>query len=84
MPSVHHYETEDLVVVAATYAHGIARSHAFMDGNKRTALVCALVFLRVHGLPFRGDQAEAVVMVEGPATGAVDRDQFADWLRRLS
>jgi death on curing protein len=82
--NVYHYETQDLVVVAATYAHGIAKSHGFVDGNKRAALACAMTFLELNGLPYRGDQAEAVVMVEGLATGDIGRDEFADWLRKLT
>ena len=81
---VYHYETEDLPVIAATYAHGIAKNHGFVDGNKRTALACALAFLALNGAPFKGDQAEAVVMVEGLASSKVDRDTFADWLRKMT
>ncbi len=40
-------------------------------------------FLELNGLPYKGDQAEAVVMVEGLAAGKVDRDMFADWLRKM-
>jgi len=81
---VFHYETQDLIVLAATYAHGIVKDHGFVDGDKRTALAGAMTFLRLNGAPFRGDQAEAVVMVEGLAAGRVDRDTFASWLRKLS
>ncbi len=81
---VYHYETQDLVVVAATYAHGIAKNHGFVDGNKRSALACVMTCLDLNGLPFRGDQAEAVVMVEGLAAGKVGRDEFAGWLRKLT
>lgn len=82
--NVYEYETQDLVVVAATYAHRIVKSHGFVDGNKRAALACSMVFLDLNGLPFRGDQAEAVVMVEGLATSGMGRDDFADWLRGLT
>ena len=36
--------------LAASYAFGIARNHAFVDGNKRTALVVSEGLLRVNGL----------------------------------
>ena len=81
---VFQYESDDLVVLAATYADSLANNHGFVDGNKRTALVCAMTFLDVNGLPFRGDPAEAVVMVEGLASGRVNRDTFADWLRKMA
>lgn len=81
---VYHYETQDLFVLAATYADGIANNHPFVDGNKRTALVCTVAFLELNGVPFEADQAEEVVMVEGLACGKVDRDMFADWLRKMA
>ena len=36
--------------LAAAYAFGIARNHPFLDGNKRTAFVVSLLFLRLNGL----------------------------------
>lgn len=81
---VFRYETQDLAALAATYAHGIVRNHGFVDGNKRTAFVCAMTFLRINGAPLEGDQAEAVVMVEGLASGKIDRDTFASWLRKMA
>jgi death on curing protein len=38
-----------LAELAAVYTHGIAMNHPFLDGNKRTALVVALVFLEMNG-----------------------------------
>ena len=38
-----------LAELAAVYAHGIAKNHPFLDGNKRTALVVALAFLEMNG-----------------------------------
>lgn len=39
------YEDPDLCELAAAYAAGIVRNHPFVDGNKRTALMAAYVFL---------------------------------------
>jgi death-on-curing protein len=44
-----HYEDADLAMQAAVLAHGIAESQAFVDGNKRLALVAMLTFLEVNG-----------------------------------
>lgn len=44
-----HYENADLSLQAAYLAHGIAQSQLFIDGNKRLALVCAVVFLQING-----------------------------------
>jgi len=47
---VYHYTAGcDLYDIAATYAFHIAQAQAFLDGNKRTAILAALVFLRVNG-----------------------------------
>jgi death-on-curing protein len=38
-----------LAELAAVYAHGIAKNHPFVDGNKRAALSAAGMFLNAHG-----------------------------------
>jgi death-on-curing protein len=45
-----HYANGDLFDVAASYAFHLAESQAFIDGNKRTAVVAALVFLARNGV----------------------------------
>jgi len=42
-------ETPDLSDLAASYLVGLARSQGFNDGNKRTGLACALLFLALNG-----------------------------------
>lgn len=74
------YTRADLPEIAAGYAFGIAKAHAFVDGNKRTALVTALTFLRLNGHVFRPDSVEGVRMMEGLAAGAVDEAAFAQWI----
>ena len=74
------YGDASLTEIAAAYAFGIARAHAFVDGNKRTAVVTALTFLRLNGLGFRPDPAEGVRMIEGLAAGDVAEARFAQWL----
>lgn len=44
-----HYQEADLALQAAALAHGVAESQAFIDGNKRLALVSMLTFLEVNG-----------------------------------
>lgn len=70
----------DLHVLAAAYAFGICKAHAFVDGNKRTAFVTTLTFLRLNELQMRPDPAEGVRMMEDLAAGAVTEAAFADWL----
>src|SRR5437868_2751680 len=40
-----NYLHTDIYEMAAAYLFHLARNHAFVDGNKRTALACCLVFL---------------------------------------
>jgi death-on-curing protein len=47
--NIFHYANGDLFDVAAGYAFHIAESQAFLDGNKRTAAVAALIFLARNG-----------------------------------
>jgi death-on-curing protein len=48
--NVFYYAGGDLFDVAAGYAFHLAESQAFIDGNKRTAVVAALVFLARNGV----------------------------------
>jgi death-on-curing protein len=76
------YGTPALEDLAAAYAFGLVRAHAFVDGNKRTALVTALTFLRLNGFGFRPETREGLAMVEGLASGAVGEAEFARWIGR--
>ncbi len=39
----------DVARLAASYAFGLAKNHAFIDGNKRVAFIAAVLFLRLNG-----------------------------------
>lgn len=73
----------DAYSLAAAYAFGIAKAHAFVDGNKRTAFVAAFTFLRLNGITIRPEPAIGVRMMEDLASTQVSEDDFAAWLRRL-
>ena len=75
------YGTPDAADLAASYLFGLARSHAFVDGNKRVALAVACVFLRDNGFDFRFDDGEAVVIVNLIASGGMVEDDIAAWIR---
>ena len=76
------YEKPDVYVLAAAYGFGIAKAHAFVDGNKRTAFVATATFLRLNGVTFRPIAREGVDMMEGLASGEISEAKFADWLRK--
>jgi len=73
--------TPDVYDLAATYAHGVAKNHPFVDGNKRTAWVLARLYLALHGIDYAGSDGDAVMAVLQLAAGEHDADSFAAWLR---
>jgi death-on-curing protein len=75
------YADADLAEIASAYAFGIAKAHAFIDGNKRTAFVTALTFLRLNGYAFLPNPAKGVQMMEGLAADQIDETEFANWLK---
>ncbi len=71
----------DLADMAAAYLVGFARSQGFNDGNKRTGLACALVFLALNGAPLHVAPAELYTLTMSVATGTADDGVVANYLR---
>ena len=74
------YERADMFSCAASYAFAIAKAHAFIDGNKRTAFVTSVTFLRLNGWHFVADPVDGVAVIEGLASGHVSEEDFRSWL----
>ena len=74
------YEQADLHLLAAAYAYGLAKNHAFVDGNKRIAFMTMVVFLRKNGVRFAPDQAHATAMMMSLAAGEVSEESLARWI----
>jgi death-on-curing protein len=68
------------VGLAAAYGFGIARNHAFVDGNKRTALLAMRAFLFINGYRLAPDEIETVTVIEGLAAGTVDEESVTAWI----
>lgn len=81
--SLAAYTTPDASDLAAAYAWGIARSHPFIDGNKRTAFVVAATFLDLNGRHLIAKEAESVVIFRRLAEG-MPQDELAEWIRQNS
>jgi death-on-curing protein len=75
------YGSDDLAALAAAYGFGLARNHAFVDGNKRTAFLAIVTFLGLNDLDFVVAETEAVVIMLAVAAGEVDEDGLARWIR---
>ena len=62
------YENADIFESAAHYAFGITKANTFFDGNKRTAFVSSVFFLRLNGWHFVTEPVESVEFMEGFAS----------------
>jgi death on curing protein len=76
-----HYEQAELAVLAAAYAFGLAKNHAFVDGNKRIAFMSMMIFLRKNDVRFAPDQAQATRMMLSLAAGEVSEESLTRWIR---
>ena len=73
----------DLIEVAAAYLFYLGRNHPFLDGNKRTAMAAAVVFLRLNGFDPAADGDDWQRLVLDVASGKIDREQTTRRLRKL-
>lgn len=71
----------DLCALAAALAHGLARLHPFVDGNKRTSLVATELFIRMQRHRLTATDAQCVEQWLLLASGDLDAAALADWLR---
>jgi death-on-curing protein len=72
-------DSPDLPRLAASYAFGIARNHAFIDGNKRTALVVSEGFLRVNGFKVVSTPEEKYFTFLHLADGSLSEEELTAW-----
>src|SRR5262245_5588225 len=57
-----------LTELAASFAVAVAKGHPFVDGNKRTACVASLLFLRFNGLEIAASDDELASLFEDVAS----------------
>ena len=75
------YGERDFADLAAAYGFGLAKNHAFMDGNKRAAFLALGLFLALNGWRLAATQADATLTMLDVAAGALDEAAFANWIR---
>ena len=71
----------DIAALAAAYAFGIAKNHAFLDGNKRTSYVVTRTFLVLNGYDVTADEPTRLRVWEQLGGGRMGEDECAEWLR---
>jgi len=73
-----------LFQLAASLGVGLAKNHAFNDGNKRTALLTTRVFLYLNGQLLEPAQDDEVMTIVALAEGSLGEAAFAAWLKANS
>lgn len=87
-PRQHWHYTNgggDLFDLAAIYLYHIAKAHAFVDGNKRSAYASALLFLSINeiNLILPSNMLELAQATEATAAGTLQKSDLAGILRRM-
>lgn len=73
----------DTVEIAAAYLFYICKNHPFLDGNKRTAMMAGIVFLRLNGIEPLPDSSKWEELMLDVAGGKIDRDVTTQRLCKL-
>ncbi len=77
----HYTPGVDIAALAAACGYGLARNHPYNDGNRRVAFVVMAVFLGLNGLEFKASEADVVTTLVALASGEIEEDALADWIR---
>ena len=78
------YGEPDLAELAAAYGVGLAKNHAFVDGDKRVAFLAVGLFLALNGYRLIASQADATLTMLAVASSEMDEAAFALWIRANS
>ena len=76
------YGKPDFAELAAAYGVGLAKNHAFVDGNKRAAFLSVGLFLGLNGYKLNATQVDATLTMLALAAGEIDEQSFAGWIRK--
>jgi len=86
MPSTSYegkYLHKDIFDQAAAYAFHICQNHPFIDGNKRTALATALVFLSLNGIEIDDPNEDLYKLMMNVASKGTGKTEIAKEFMRL-
>ena len=72
---------EDIAAMASAYLFHIAQNHPFIDGNKRAAVMSALVFLRLNNVKRLPAPEELEATTRRVAAGEMTKDELTKWMR---
>jgi death-on-curing protein len=83
-PNLFAYGKPTLFDRAASYAFGLVKNHPFIDGNKRTGFIVAVLFLELNGCQFFASEVDATVRTLALAAGDMTEAAYAQWLKTNS
>ena len=78
----HYADHADVPELAAAYAFGLVKNHAYRDGNKRIGFLAMVTLLGMSGHELEATDAEVVAEFTALADGRVSEEALADWIRR--
>lgn len=78
------YAHEGLFAMASAYLFHIVSNHPFVDGNKRTGLLAAQVFLVRNGVSLERDSQSFYELTMGVAEGRIDKPAVAAEFERIA
>ncbi len=70
-----------LAEMAAAYLFHICRNHPFVDGNKRTALTAAEIFLQLNDAMLKATNKELEKLTIGVAEGTISKEQAMEFFK---
>src|SRR5207253_4366346 len=75
------YELAELAELASAYAFGLAKNHAFVDGNKRIAFMAMRVIVMKSDIDFSPKPEHAMSIILSLAAGEVSEESLTRWIR---
>ena len=73
---------KDLFEMAAAYLYHIVQNHPFLDGNKRTAVATAIIFLAMNDVEIETDEDALVDLTISVACGEAGKSEIAQFFRQ--
>lgn len=70
--------------LSAAYLFHVVMNHPFLDGNKRTGAVAAIVFLALNDVTLEADEVGLEAITLAVACDRADKKQVAEFFRKIA
>ncbi len=78
------YLHESIPAMAAAYLFHITQNHPFHDGNKRTGIMAAFVFIDINGFECLATEKQLEQVVLAVANGDMSKSDLIDWMQKYT